>query len=238
MVLSIVGANGAIDQYRRLAWVLRRHSRTRQQSPAKGNEQQHAGIGSDSMGSDARLPLAHRHQIGQKPLRSLKFMHILIIFRQPLWRYHQTSRRNGSMCKLWPYLLALAVLWAQCSVAAAQLTPLPVGRFQLVSVPAGQQAGVFLLDTATGCTWQLGANPDTKRLTFIEMDVENLHWSWGSGAQQKLAQKIEESKLPEEQKTLLKQELSKTACGWTPVVLTPPATDSGSRLEATPSRRR
>jgi hypothetical protein len=107
-----------------------------------------------------------------------------------------------------------------------------------VSVSAGQQAGVFLLDTATGCTWQLGANPDTKRLTFIEMDVENLHWSWGSGAQQKLAQKIDESKLPEDQKTLLKQELNKTACGWTPVVLTPSATGLGGRHQATPSRRR
>jgi hypothetical protein len=142
------------------------------------------------------------------------------------------------MCKLWLYLIVLSVLWAQGGVAAAQSTLLPVGRFQLVSVSAGQQAGVFLLDTATGCTWQLGANPDTKRLTFIEMDVENLHWSWGSGAQQKLAQKIEESRLPEDQKTLLKQELNKTACGWTPVVLTPPSTSPGGRLEATPSRRR
>jgi hypothetical protein len=126
------------------------------------------------------------------------------------------------------------------TVAAAQsppAPPAPVGRFQLVSVAAGQQAGVFLLDTATGCTWQLGSNPDTKRLTFIEMDIENLHWSWGSGAQQKLAQKIDESRLPEDQKNLLKQELVKTACGWTPVVLTPPPGTS-NRPEATPSRKR
>ena len=53
------------------------------------------------------------------------------------------------------------------------------------------------------------------------MDIENLHWSWGSGAQQKLAQKIEESKLSDEQKRVLKQQLTRTACGWTPVVLTP-----------------
>jgi hypothetical protein len=120
----------------------------------------------------------------------------------------------------------------------AQSTSIPVGRFQLVSVSTGQQTGIFLLDTATGCTWQLGANPDTKRLTFIEMDVENLHWSWGSGAQQRLAQKIDESRLPEEQKTLLKQELNNTACGWTPVM--PPSSSAGSavRPETTPARKR
>ena len=101
------------------------------------------------------------------------------------------------------------------------LAQVNVGRFQLVSVSAGQQAGVFLIDTASGCTWQLASKPETKRLSFVEMDIENLHWSWGSGAQQKLAQKIEESKLPDEQKRVLKQQLSRTACGWTPVVLTP-----------------
>jgi hypothetical protein len=96
-----------------------------------------------------------------------------------------------------------------------------VGRFQLVSVSAGQQAGVFLIDTASGCTWQLASKSETKRLGFIEMDIENLHWSWGSGAQQKLAQKIEDSKVSDEQKRVLKQQLSRTACGWSPVVLTP-----------------
>ena len=115
---------------------------------------------------------------------------------------------------------------------------MPVGRFQLVSLAAGQQAGVFLLDTATGCTWQLGANPETKRLTFIEIDVENLHWSWGSGAQQTLVEKIDESKLPEDQKVLLKQELQKTACGWTPGGLAPAATGSAGRPEATPTKKR
>jgi hypothetical protein len=107
-----------------------------------------------------------------------------------------------------------------------------------VSVATGQQAGVFLLDTATGCTWQLGSNPETKRLTFIEIDVENLHWSWGSGAQQKLAQKIDESQLPEDQKNLLKQELVKTACGWMPVIMTPTPATPPSQPEATPSRKR
>src|SRR5262245_1690036 len=107
------------------------------------------------------------------------------------------------MRKLWAYLVVFSVFLLQCGAVAAQSAPTQVGRFQLVSVSAGQQAGVFLLDTATGCTWQLGANPDSKRLTFIEMDVENLHWSWGSGAQQKVAQKIDESRLSEDQKTLL-----------------------------------
>ena len=142
------------------------------------------------------------------------------------------------MCKLWLYLIVLSSVMAPLRLATAQSTPAAAGRFQLVSVSAGQQAGVFLLDTATGCTWQLGANSDTKRLTFIEMDVENLHWSWGSGAQQKLAQKIDESRLPEDQKGLLKQELNRTACGWTPVVLTPSSAAPSGRPEATPSRRK
>ncbi len=117
---------------------------------------------------------------------------------------------------LWVCLLGLVL--AQANSVAAQVQ---TGRFQLVSVSAGQQAGVFLVDTASGCTWQLASNPDTKRLTFVEMDVENLHWSWGSGAQQQLSQRIDASKLPDDQKLILKQELNKTACGWTPVVLTP-----------------
>ena len=142
------------------------------------------------------------------------------------------------MRKVWSFLIILNVCWAHVGGAAAPSTPVPVGRFQLVSVSAGQQAGVFLLDTATGCTWQLGANPDTKRLTFIEIDVENLHWSWGSGAQQKLAQKIDESRLPDDQKTLLKQELNNTACGWTPVVLTPLSAGPAAKPEVIPSRRR
>jgi hypothetical protein len=143
-----------------------------------------------------------------------------------------------SIRKVWPYIIIVTVWWGQFASASAQSASVPVGRYQLVSVAAGQQTGVFLLDTATGCTWQLGANPDTKRLTFIEMDVENLHWSWGSGAQQRLVQKIDESRLPEEQKALLEQELNKTACGWTPVVLTPSSAGSAVRPEATPTRKR
>jgi hypothetical protein len=142
------------------------------------------------------------------------------------------------MRKLGLSLIALHLWWIPCGLVAAQSTPMPVGRFQLVALAAGQQAGVFLLDTATGCTWQLGANPDTKRLTFIEVDVENLHWSWGSGSQQKLVEKIDESRLPEDQKAALKQELQKTACGWTPSVAPPASTGPAGRPEATPSKRR
>ncbi|MFQ5902501.1 MAG: hypothetical protein ACE5JO_02310 [Candidatus Binatia bacterium] len=128
------------------------------------------------------------------------------------------------MDRLLVFLIILGLSFGPVQAASAQATSaqVPVGRFQLVSVSAGQQAGVFLVDTATGCTWQLGLNQETKRLSFVEMDVENLHWSWGSGAQQILAKKIDQSKLPGEQKSQLKQELNRTACGWTPVVLTPP----------------
>jgi len=114
---------------------------------------------------------------------------------------------------------AILLAFLLVGTAAAQVN---VGRFQLVSVSAGQQAGVFLLDTISGCTWQLSRNEKSKRMTFVEMDVENLHWSWGSGAQDEIAKKIENSKLDQEKKSLLKQELRKTACGWTPVVITPP----------------
>ena len=132
-------------------------------------------------------------------------------------------------------LTVLGVSFCLSGPAAAQIN---VGRFQLVSVSAGQQAGVFLLDTATGCTWQLASNPETKRLTFIEMDVENLHWSWGSGAQQQLAQRIEQAKLSNEQKQLVKQQLEKTACGWTTVVLTPPPAAAPSKPESAPTKKK
>jgi hypothetical protein len=113
--------------------------------------------------------------------------------------------------------ILLALLLASTSVAQVN-----VGRFQLVSVSAGQQAGVFLLDTISGCTWQLARNDKSKRMTFVEMDVENLHWSWGSGAQGEIVKKIDSSKLDKGKKSVLKKELRKTACGWTPVVVTPP----------------
>lgn len=143
------------------------------------------------------------------------------------------------MNKAFIFLTVSALTLLLPGIASAQTTQsqVPVGRFQLVSVSAGQQAGVFLVDTASGCTWQLGRNQQTNRLSFVEMDVENLHWSWGSGAQQMLGQKIDQAKLPSEQKSQLKQELNRTACGWTPVVLTPPSI-APSKAEAAPTKKR
>ena len=137
--------------------------------------------------------------------------------------------------------LGLATLLIPSNQEAAAQTPTPgvnVGRFQLVSVSAGQQAGVFLIDTHSGCTWQLASSPEANRLSFIEMDIENLHWSWGSGAQQKLAQKIDESKLPDDQQRLLKQELTKTACGWSPIVLTPSPSTSAAKPGTAPTAKK
>lgn len=96
----------------------------------------------------------------------------------------------------------------------------PPGRYQLIVVP-GHSGSPFLIDTATGCIWHLIQNPETKRSTFIEVDVENLHWSWGSGAQQLLASRIDASNLTPEQKRALKEDLQKSGCGFSSVVLTP-----------------
>jgi len=122
------------------------------------------------------------------------------------------------MHKLPVFLVIFGISFMLAGESSGQVN---IGRFQLVSVSAGQTAGVFMIDTHSGCTWQLVTNARTKRSIFVEMDVENLHWSWGSGAQQKLTQKIEESKLPKEQKQLLKHQLDRTSCKATPVVLTP-----------------
>jgi len=94
------------------------------------------------------------------------------------------------------------------------------GRYQIVVVP-GHPGSPFMLDTATGCTWHLVQDEKTKRSTFIEMDVENLHWSWGSGAQSMLAARVDASNLTAEQKQALKQDIQKTGCGLSSVVLTP-----------------
>jgi len=110
---------------------------------------------------------------------------------------------------------------AQTPAAAPSATaPTGEGRFQLVVVP-GHPGSPFLLDTSTGCIWHIIRNEETKRSTFIEIDVENLHWSWGSGAQQTLAARIDGSNLTDEQKRLLKQDLARTGCGLSNVVLTP-----------------
>ena len=94
------------------------------------------------------------------------------------------------------------------------------GRYQLVTMGTG--ASTFLIDTSNGCVWHLVQNEKTKRPTFIEADVENLHWGWGSGAQQILAAQIEALN-KEEQKIILKQKLQKTECGQFNVTLSPDA---------------
>jgi hypothetical protein len=94
------------------------------------------------------------------------------------------------------------------------------GRYQLVVVPA-QDGNPYLLDTATGCIWHQVQDKDTKRMTFVEVDVNNLHWSWGSGAQSILANRIDASNLEDKQKKTLKEGLQKTACGLSNIVLTP-----------------
>lgn len=109
--------------------------------------------------------------------------------------------------------------------APAPSPPGPTGRYQMVVV-TGHQGSPFLLDTATGCVWHLVQNEQTKRSTFIEMDVENLHWSWGSGSQQLLAARVDASNLTDDQKRALKQEVQKTGCGVSPVVLTPTLTEA------------
>ena len=94
------------------------------------------------------------------------------------------------------------------------------GRFQLFVAP-GHSGSPFLIDTATGCIWHQVQNEQSKRTTFVEVDVENLHWSWGSGAQQILASRVDGSSLTDEQKRMLKENLQKTGCGLSNVVLTP-----------------
>ena len=96
----------------------------------------------------------------------------------------------------------------------------PIGRFQLIVVP-GHSGSPFLIDTTTGCIWHQIQHQETKRTTFVEVDVENLHWSWGSGAQQTLASRIDSSNLKDEQKRAMKEGLQKTACGLSNLVLTP-----------------
>jgi len=100
------------------------------------------------------------------------------------------------------------------------------GRYQLVVVPT-HDGSPFLLDTVTGCIWHQVQDKDTKRTTFVEVDVTNLHWSWGSGAQSILASRIDTSSLEDKQKKLLKEGLQKTACGLSNVVLTPGPTSPG-----------
>jgi hypothetical protein len=124
-------------------------------------------------------------------------------------------------------MLVLTVGWSGCASSHGPVSPDPVptpktssgtlltpaeGRYQLVVVP-GNPPNPFLVDTTNGCVWHLVQNEKTKRATFIETDVENLHWGWGSGAQQILAGQIDALNSPEADKKVLKQNLQKTECG-------------------------
>ena len=131
-------------------------------------------------------------------------------------------------------LISLACLAIPTTALAQQVVVPPAGRYQLVVVPS-TSGSPFLLDTTTGCVWQTIQNQETKRLTFIEVDVENLHWSWGSGAQQLLAARIDASELAGDQKRALKQELQRTGCGLSHVVLTPGIAPAGTQAPEPPS---
>jgi hypothetical protein len=122
--------------------------------------------------------------------------------------------------------------------ATSPLTP-PVspqtsGRYQLVVVP-GHPGNPFLIDTHTGCIWHYGQNEKNKRATFVESDVENLHWGWGSGAQQILAAQIDTLTSTEEQKKVLRQNLQKTECGQFNVTLSPDHSRKPESAEPKPS---
>jgi hypothetical protein len=146
-----------------------------------------------------------------------------------------------------PAILFLAVTGTGCTTSPAVgkdappksdnatstgTTPHTAGRYQLVPSSAGP-GSVFLIDTATGCVWHLVQNEKTKRPTFIEADVENLHWGWGSGAQQILAAQIESLNYPEEHKRTLKQTLQKTECGQFNVTLAPDASRKSEPMPET-----
>ena len=115
---------------------------------------------------------------------------------------------------------ASAAKGAASASPAVEPPPFQAGRFQMFLAP-GHSGSPFLLDTATGCVWHQVQHEQTKRTTFVEVDVENLHWSWGSGAQQILASRVDGSNLTDEQKRALKESLQKTGCGLSNVVLTP-----------------
>jgi hypothetical protein len=120
------------------------------------------------------------------------------------------------------------------SVSSQPLVTAPTdGRYQLVAVP-GHPGNPFLIDTHTGCVWLYGQNEKNKRPTFIESDVENLHWGWGSGAQQILAAQIDTLTSSEEQKKILKQNLQKTECGQFNVTLSPDHSRKAEPVESKP----
>lgn len=116
-------------------------------------------------------------------------------------------------------LIFTGALHAQ-TPTTAQTAPQTAGRYQLVVIP-GHPGSPFLLDSATGCLWHQVQDEKTRRTSFTEVDVENLHWSYSSGAQTLLAARIDGSQITDEQKRTLKQDLQKTGCGSFNVVLAP-----------------
>lgn len=123
------------------------------------------------------------------------------------------------MLVLLTWLILPASLFAQ-TPTTAQTAPQTAGRYQLVVIP-DHPGSPFLLDSATGCLWHQVQDEKTKRTSFTEVDVENLHWSYSSGAQTLLAARIDGSQITDEQKRTLKQDLHKTGCGSFNVVLAP-----------------
>lgn len=136
------------------------------------------------------------------------------------------------------FFLLVSILSAGTAFAQTPSAPgaaPPGGRFQLVVVP-GHAANPFMIDTATGCLWHAIQDAKTKRYSFTEVDVENLHWSYASGAQTVIASRIDASQMTGEQKTALKQNLQKTSCGLFNVTLTPePAQPSAQAPETNPT---
>lgn len=116
-------------------------------------------------------------------------------------------------------LIFTGTLYAQTPVTAPTV-PQTAGRYQLVVIP-GHPGSPFLVDSATGCLWHQVQDEKTKRTSFTEVDVENLHWSYSSGAQTLLAARIDGAQVTDEQKRTLKQDLQKTGCGSFNVVLAP-----------------
>ena len=109
--------------------------------------------------------------------------------------------------------------------SAQQVVMPPTGRYQLV-VAAGIPGSPFLVDTTTGCVWSAIQDQESKRTAFIEVEVQNLHWSLGSQAL--LAQRIDGStELNPDQKRALKGELERTRCGQFSVLLSPEQAGGG-----------